>query len=102
MPAASITPWGQAIDRVLADGEWHQRNELLDAATPTVPPGIAYRTGERQRSEEKIWGTPGPRKFGDESTAVAAGARRRARDVLNARLRTGTVQRDGDRYRKAR
>lgn len=100
MPAASTTPWGQAIDQVLADGLWHHRDEILDVAARAVPPGVAYRNGERLRSAVRVWGQPGPRKFGDQSVAVATGARARAREVLRSKVRTGTVQRDGDRFRR--
>lgn len=93
---APKTPWGAAIDRVLADGEWHDREEILAAGVLTVPPGVAYRHAERLR---RVYAA-GPRKRGDDSTAVAAGARDKVRRVLAAHVQRGTVERDGNHFRR--
>lgn len=99
MPAAATTPWGQAIDAVLADGLWHHRDEILDAAIPAVPPGKAYRTGERIRTQKRST-SPAKRTRGDQAVGVATGAREVARQALRSRLRHGNVERDGSRYRR--
>lgn len=98
MPAASTTTWGAAIDLVLADGGWHHRDEILAAAVAVVPPGKAYRDGERLRLHKA--GRATPRTRGDQAVAVAAGARSLARQALRSRVRHGTVERDGDRFRR--
>lgn len=94
------TSWSLAIRAVLADGEWHERAELLEAALPTVPPMVAYRRGEKHR---KMGGAcrPGPdqRKDGDHNASIKVGAKRVVMDVLRSMVKTGAVERDGDRYR---
>lgn len=92
--AVTTTPWGLAVDRILSDGEWHSSEEIIASAGASVPPGVAYREGERRR------GSVAPRVRGDQESALAAGARSRVRDALHSRVRTGTVERDGDRYRR--
>ena len=100
MPSASITTWGQAIDRVLADGLWHHRDEILEKAVAAIPPGVAYRRGDLERTRKRSTGDPTVRHRGDQSTSVAAGARDIARQALRGRVRKGTVQRDGNRFRR--
>lgn len=95
--AITTTPWGKAIDDVLEDGEWHTRDELIAAGAAAVPPGVAYREGERRRMLDG----PPIRTRGDQADAVAAGARNRAIDTLRSRVRFGTVEVDDGRYRKA-
>jgi hypothetical protein len=86
------SPARQAIDAVLADGQWHTRDELLQAAAAKVPPGQAWRTGEAERRRTN----PGDRIRGDDHTAIASGARTIAADVLRGMVRLGTIERGLD------
>jgi diadenosine tetraphosphatase ApaH/serine/threonine PP2A family protein phosphatase len=93
------SPARQAIDQVLADGNWHTRDELLEAAAAKVPPGQAWRTGETDRRRTN----PGQRTRGDDHTAIVSGARMAADDVLRGMARIGTIERGPDGlYRAAR
>lgn len=91
-------PWATSILDQLADGEWHDRDEVLTVAARTVPPGVAYRLGEAERRRTN----EGSRTRGDDTTSIAAGARRKAREGLFKLLRAGHVERDGERIRLAR
>lgn len=92
------SPARQAIDAVLADGNWHTRDELLRAAAAKVPPGQAWRTGERQRIKGS---NPGRRRTrGDDHTTVAAGAHRAAAGLLKSAVHRGAIEQGPDgRYR---
>lgn len=37
------------LDELLADGRWHEREELVEKLIPTVPPGRAHRRAEANR-----------------------------------------------------
>jgi hypothetical protein len=85
---------------LLADGEWHDREQLLDQMARAVPPGKAFRVGERRRTATRRRPNgPGPRVRGDDTTSIAAGAREVARKALFALARTAKIARDGDQYR---
>jgi hypothetical protein len=100
VPGRADTPWRHAIDALLADGEWHDREELLAAGAAAVPPGVAFRNGERQRLARRSVGSPTTRHRGDNATAIAVGARVIADKILWSRARRGSLERTGDRYRK--
>lgn len=93
--ATPTTPWYDRIVEVLADGEWHRREELIQAAIPLVPPGQAHRAAEKDRVRRSQSPT---RVRGDQATAIAAGARRLVDEALRGLVRYGRVWRDGDRY----
>jgi hypothetical protein len=86
------SPARQAIDAVLADGQWHTRDELLQAAAAKVPPGQAWRTGEADRRRTN----PETRTRGDDHTAIASGARRIASYVLAKAVARGTIEQGPD------
>jgi hypothetical protein len=93
------TPPGRprrAILELLADGRWHDRDQLLEAAAAVVPPGLASRTAERNRARP---GRPAERTSGRQDDVIASGARTVARAALH-RLE-GRLERDGRRYRLA-
>lgn len=93
-------PWSLAIRDVLADGEWHDREELIAVGKRAVPPGIAYRRFERQRkTAARYRNEPGATRRGDEFAVVASGAKRVAYDCVRAMVASGVVERDGNRYR---
>ena len=94
------TPWGRALDAALADGKWHHRDEILAAASITVPPGVAFRRGDQRRRQRRTTGDPDERHHGDTTTSMRAGARDVARGLLHSRVQRRVVERDGDRYRR--
>lgn len=95
---------GRKLDEVLADGNWHALDELVDAAGPMVADGRALREAEAERARAN--GHTGPRTRGDRDRVVAAGRRRLIRQTLRNMATHGTVERrtiDGRlQYRKAR
>lgn len=93
----AATAWGTKIDELLADGEWHELDELLAASMELVPPGAAYRTGERHRRERR--GNDRTVRTTQQGT-IAAGRRRTVYDAIRSRVRHGTVERDGHRVRR--
>jgi WhiB family redox-sensing transcriptional regulator len=55
----------RTVHRLLADGEWHDREQLLDQMARAVPPGKAFRVGERRRTATRRRPNgPGPRVRG--------------------------------------
>lgn len=98
--ATPFTAWGLRIDELLADGEWHELEDVYSFAATVVPPGRAYRQGEFDRSRRA--GAPATRQVGTRETAVTAGARRIVKKTVESRIRRGTVVRWGSRIRRAR
>lgn len=92
------TSWGRAVDAALADGDWHPMEDVVAAGVAAVPPGVAYRQGERRRRE--LPNAPAERKQGDTLTAVNAGARRHVRNLILSRIGTGTIERRGEQIRR--
>lgn len=43
------TPWLGEAYKLLADGEWHDREEIVKELAKMVPPGIAWRHAETAR-----------------------------------------------------
>lgn len=88
--ATAPSQWALKVLDVLADGEWHPLNEVLDAATPYVPPGIAARHAERGRINH---GGPPHRSKGDQQKAIDVGARSKVHEAINIRVRYHTLER---------
>lgn len=84
------TAWALKVLDELADRQWHLLEEVLAAAAATVPPGIAYRRGETNRIN---CGGPGQRTRGDAATAIATGARNKAYEAVQVRVKTGVIDR---------
>lgn len=85
-----------ALDELLADGLWHDREEAIRHVTAHIPPGHAIRTADKarrtQRTRAGYTGTPNPnisRRHDDQ----AAGARHVARATVGSAIAGGTVQR---------
>lgn len=93
--ATPPSPAYRRIMELLADGEWHDVETIVVAAMRAVPPGPAFREGERLRQRK---GGPAVRTRG---SAIETGARSIARDALRGMVRFGGVVRDGDRVRLA-
>lgn len=100
--AGRPVPWGEEVDAQLADGEWHVLEDVIAAAVATVPPGIAWRVGERQRQHGIVDGSVngGARYVGDDSTSVATGARHLVVKLIGSRKRSGKVEVDGEKVRR--
>jgi hypothetical protein len=94
-----VTPWGKAIAEQLADGAWHDLEDLLELGMPLVPPGRAFRHGESDRARRRRDGVAGPRLTGDRTTSIANGARLIVRKAIRDLVRSGSAERDGDRIR---
>ena len=82
-------PWTRRIAEYLSDGEWHDRETVLAVGAAAVPPGRAYREGERMRQIQRE--EPGARKRGTRETAIATGARTLARQALQGLTGRGAV-----------
>ena len=87
-----------ALERILADGEWHGIGDVRAALVPLVPPGRAYRRGEADRLASTAGG---PRVKGDRSTAIAAGAGQIVDDAVRSGVRWGRIERNGNYVRTA-
>jgi hypothetical protein len=88
-----------ALERILADGEWHGLGDVRAALVPLVPPGRAYRRSEADRLANTAGGV---RVKGDRATAVAAGAGQVADDAVRSGVRWGRIERQGGRIRATR
>jgi len=87
--------WGLAIQEILSDGEWHEREVLYRAGMKQVPPGRAFRQAEKNRDRffQERHGTNAPaRKRGNDETAIAAGQRMLVTGVLTSQVRTGRYE----------
>lgn len=92
--AATRTGHGQVLADLLADGAWHDYEQVVAAMASAVPPGQAFRHAERRRArhQERTMGTSRPRSIGDETTAVAAGARSISCRLIRARKVEGWLE----------
>lgn len=102
-PQPTRALWSKAIQDLLADGRWHDRAEVIAVGARAVPPGVAWRRAEQHRldNQTRRVGELRPRQ-GDEHSAVEAGSRRVASQVLYALVKHGKVLREDDRYCLAR
>jgi hypothetical protein len=41
--------------RILADGKWHEREEIIRAVMKVIPPGLAYRHAEYVRKKQYVY-----------------------------------------------
>lgn len=93
-----LAPWSRRILDLLADGAWHDRDEILEAAAAMVPPGKAFRRGEHVRRCQ-LANRDQPRTRGGRDTAISTGRRTYARDALHSMIAVGRVIRDGNKVR---
>lgn len=99
-----MTVWGDKVDDVLDDGRWHTQAEVVASAVGLVPPGVAWREGNRRRLHT---GKPIPadRTWGGDEQSVASGARSKVQQAIDHRIRGGHIERRGPvgalEYRKA-
>lgn len=87
-------PWIEAMMAVLVDGRWHDREEVLVVGMAAVPPGVAWRKGEHDRSRERrrLGYPPRERDSGNEQ-AIVRGARRIAGQVVVRWEKRGKLER---------
>lgn len=95
---AETDVWIKARE-LLADGQWHAREDLIAQLMVLVPPGVAYRKIEdrRRRRQQKWSGRSTDRtKPRDASDVIHSGQRKIAVDTLTAAKLRGKVEvRDG-------
>ena len=94
-----MRPWTKAILTILADGEWHDREDVINEAMPTVPPGIAVRETELGRRHSDPNAPAERTRPISTSDAIAAGARAKVVAALGTLRDNGRIERDGDRCR---
>ena len=91
------SPARNRLDELLADGEWHDREQLVRALMPLIPPGQAVRTAtrnragkRRRRAEQGMEPTP---KYGRPADEQTVGARTCAYSVIATAVRFHTAER---------
>lgn len=95
--AAPKSAWRLAGDALLADGEWHEREEVLGVMAAAVPAGIARRARRSGRDRQRLVKGGGmfevPRTIDEE---VAIGARSVSCKSIRGAARSGAwVIQDG-------
>lgn len=101
------TPWTTRVLEVLADGEWHTLEELVEAAGPLIPPGRATRQAhysrDWQRARRRADGRPEASAAAREARTDGAemtGRRQLIVASVNSLVRYGRVERGATgRYR---
>lgn len=90
------SPWMAKIYDLLADGDWHDRETLVTAAMPLVPPGKAARTAaadrERMHAARRRQGVaviPSQSRRHDDQ---AVGARTKVTHSLSGAIRAGHIE----------
>lgn len=87
MPAASTSPWGKALDALMADGCWRTLDALVAEAGHLVPPGRAWRQGEARQERHRTTGTGRPRTSDD--ARVRVGRRSTIAATAHSRVQRG-------------
>ena len=82
-----------AITATLADCRWHDLEDVIATAVTAIPPGVAYRNGDRMYRDARMRrGAPaGVRRDRREQT-IATGAREIVRTAIWTRLKSGEWQ----------
>jgi hypothetical protein len=101
-----MNPWRIELYRIIADGEWHDREQLIRHLMRYVPPNVGYRQGENLRRRQ-CQSPDKSRTRGDQRQAVKVGARDLVRQVIRECERKQTSDGDylratGDFLRRAR
>lgn len=97
-----LTEWRKRINEILADGEWHDREEVVQDAMRLVPPGVAFRRGEyyRVKALRKQYGKEAAqeraRQKGDDRDAILAGKRALVAEALQGSLASGAIEKRKD------
>lgn len=93
MPAMRKTahPWVKQVLVILRDGEWHDFTKVINELAKLVPPGVAYRRGEKYShgGELKTRTRPKPKE-----EIIRIGAREEVRVALRGLVGTGRIEYD--------
>lgn len=91
------SPWMVKIYELLADGAWHDRETLVLAAMPLVPPGKAARQAAYDRARlaatRRAQGVPTIPSNGRPQDTQTVGARAKVTHSLSAATRRGHLER---------
>lgn len=90
------TPLRIRLEELLADGNWHDRAEVLDELAPLVPPGKAIRAAETDRAgNRRRNGNPGPANpaLSRARDPQTVGARACATDIIKSAYQCGRIER---------
>lgn len=92
--ARPLSPHGQVLDETLADGAWHDWDEVVDAMAAVIPPSRAFRHAERLRAanQRRVYGDARPRAIGDDAVAARVGAHDIAVRLIRARRVRGRIE----------
>lgn len=83
------TPERRRLDEILADGAWHDREQVIAVLVPLVAPGVAAREAERNRRH--VNGHDGQRTKG-HGQEREVGARLIAVKRIGTGVRSGTIE----------
>lgn len=91
---SNIHPWTTKIVDVLQDGEWHPYEEVMEATSFLVPPGMAWRKAEesRLRHYTKTGQPPGERVRGNRSDTIRSGQRYYINHALKALRKSNRIE----------
>lgn len=92
-------PAREALNRVLADGEWHHVDDLMSTAMKAVPFPVAVRRWVSDIGNARARLGRSEQKQTAVDDQVAAGARQIAHDAIRGGVRTGVWERIDDRVR---
>lgn len=98
-PNRELGPTGRAILDVLADGRWHDYDELFDAALPTI---TVERAAQRWNSRRSMQGLQSVPLRSMTRAALGSGKRMIFVDTINTLARSGRVERGGGTLRLRR
>lgn len=94
---APRSPWMVRAYELLADGDWHDRDAVVTAVMPLVPPGKAIRQHQRdlegaraRRAANGAPPSPAGRRPGNPTTS---GARRKAMNAISRATADGRIER---------
>jgi hypothetical protein len=97
--ATRRSPWMTKVYELLADGNWHDLEQLLEAAMPLVPPGVARRQAVHARDKwRENHGHTGPRvhpALSRPQDPVRVGARRKVMDSISSAKQRGQIEQRG-------
>lgn len=79
------TPWLQTAFDMLASGEWVPRDQVLAAMSKRVPPGVAYRRGQKMDRGNNT----------SEELLMSRGARHICLTALGGRPQIKQMERNG-------
>lgn len=91
--AGPLTPQLERAYELLADGEWHDREEIMFEISKVITPGVAVRHAETVRQTSGTYPAPPERKVPrSQAFLIASGKRSLARSAL----RTKRIERKVD------